>query len=161
MVNEASEKPLDEAALTDSFELRWPSLKSEIDAVASIPETAPAKVERPDRDLLEEILNTVRSQPKVREPRVTTDNVVIGDLRDEKAEQMFQALVRTVRTRRPLIQAWVEAAQCFRRGHNTLVLAYPEEESGGFESVNRANNRKYLEEVSKELGFQLALTKIR
>ncbi len=66
-------------------------------------------------------------------------------------EDLWPTLVREVARRRPLIRSWVEAGQGQGLTDDTLTIAFPPEQSLAMESVLRANNRKFIEEVLTSL----------
>ena len=59
-INDTLPTPLPEPDLVESFEMWWPKLSDALDVIPEADETAVEGAERPDRDLLEEILTHVR-----------------------------------------------------------------------------------------------------
>jgi len=55
------QKPLDEVALADTFEMWWPKLKTEVETIMTTYKSAAAVSPRKDRELLEEILGLARA----------------------------------------------------------------------------------------------------
>ena len=55
-INKTMQKPLDEVALADTFEMWWPKLKTEVETIMTTYKSAAAVSPRKDRELLEEIL---------------------------------------------------------------------------------------------------------
>lgn len=74
-INDAQETPLAEANITESFEVWWPKLEK---AFINLPKVqSEKKYERPEREILEEILELVRGQARER-PRMAS----LGELAD-------------------------------------------------------------------------------
>jgi TIR domain len=97
-LNGSCPSPLDETRLSRAFATWWPQLEDqlrEIEATA-VPSDAPI---RSDRELLEEILNTVRSPvvanvgPPPRQVSPLRNHPVLGELEDLLTERGMRALV--------------------------------------------------------------------
>jgi TIR domain len=176
MINSTDENPLSQSDLTDSFEVRWPLIEAKIAEVKAIPEATGPSTERSQR----EILTLVRSfgapiarffgppiaiygpdnplrLTSLHGSEITSTNLV--GTADEKAQTMGEALIEEVRKRRPLILSWLESADCSRIGVGVLIFRFSIDQSIALESLSRPNNKKILDEVGKELGFQILLPK--
>jgi DNA polymerase III subunit gamma/tau len=69
----------------------------------------------------------------------------------EPEESAWPQILQEIRSRRPLIVSWLEAATPLFPQRGILKLAFPNEKSIAFESLSRPNNRKLLEEVAGEI----------
>jgi DNA polymerase-3 subunit gamma/tau len=67
------------------------------------------------------------------------------------ASELWPQVVARVRKERPLIQGWVEAGVLTEIAGDTAVFAFPSSANLARESCERANNRKYLEDVLGEI----------
>jgi hypothetical protein len=91
--NTATEKKLEPAHLQESFDVWWPQLEKTLAAIKPVQVSGPR---RSDRDLLEEILITVR-QLHIREPS------------DEEAKSLQAKLTEFARDREMLLRLLIEA----------------------------------------------------
>jgi hypothetical protein len=83
-INEALETPLPLATIQESFDLWWPKLQARLQSLPAA--RAGAKRGRPEREILEEVLELVRGQV-----RSSTSSVDISDLFDSNTEgTLFQ-----------------------------------------------------------------------
>jgi hypothetical protein len=154
MINSSDNNPLTRPELIESFEIRWPSVETNIAEIKSIPEATSRAVERSDREILEEILMQVRSTgTQIVEPRTR-----LANFKDEKAKQIAETVKEEIRKRRPLIVSWLEGADCYREGDSALMFDFPENQSMARESVSRPNNKKVLDDIGKELGIEIHIT---
>jgi DNA polymerase-3 subunit gamma/tau len=69
----------------------------------------------------------------------------------EPGDSAWARILNTIRTRRPLIVSWLEAATPFFPERGTLKLAFPTDQAIAVESLSRVNNRTILEEVAGEI----------
>lgn len=161
MINSSSDKPLTHSDLIESFEIRWLSIEAKIAEIKSIPESTKLPAERPDREILEEILMRVRATgTQIFEPKITFTNFIGQAVKDEKAQQMAAYVKEEVSKRRPLIVTWLEGADCYRHGESTLIFVLPKAESIALESLSRGYNKKLLDDLGKELGFEIRLASV-
>jgi DNA polymerase III subunit gamma/tau len=71
--------------------------------------------------------------------------------RAEDLPSLWMKLLEEVRRRRPLIQSWVEMATPLGRNGAELLIGFPANEQLAMESLLRANNRKFVEELLTEI----------
>jgi DNA polymerase III subunit gamma/tau len=69
----------------------------------------------------------------------------------EDLPSLWSKLLAEVRRRRPLIQSWVETATPLGRSGAELLIGFPANEQLAMESLLRANNRKFVEELLTEI----------
>ena len=62
-------------------------------------------------------------------------------------ENVWIELLKLIRGNRPLISPWVEAGTLLKIENDTFIVGFPKEQSLSMESLQRPNNRKFLEEL--------------
>ncbi len=67
-------------------------------------------------------------------------------------ESFWREIRAQVQRRRPLISGWVDHATPLGLDAEALLLGFPEESALAVETLNRPGNRKFLEELVRELG---------
>ncbi len=67
------------------------------------------------------------------------------------AENFWPELLRLVRSKRPLASPWVEAGALLKLDGETCLVGFPKNQSFAMESLQRPNNRKFLEELAASL----------
>jgi hypothetical protein len=78
----------------------------------------------------------------------------------QPSQQMAEIVKEEVRQRRPLIVSWLELADFYRQAENILIFQYPKAQSIAFESLSRPTNKKILEDIGKELGFEILVARV-
>jgi DNA polymerase III subunit gamma/tau len=84
----------------------------------------------------------------------TDDSNSLEPAEEDRAEDLpslWMRLLEEVRRRRPLIQSWVEMATPLGRNGAELLIGFPANEQLAMESLLRANNRKFVEELLTEI----------
>lgn len=82
-INEHSEPPLSDAALQGSFEKWWPALETQLDVTMNADEDDETVPERKDRELLEEVLDTVRDLARnVNRPGVPSEQEIAAFMKE-------------------------------------------------------------------------------
>jgi DNA polymerase-3 subunit gamma/tau len=66
-------------------------------------------------------------------------------------DSVWIALVQQVRSKRPLITAWIESGRLVQLGNGRATIAFPPNQKISMESVARPGNRKFLEELLSEI----------
>src|SRR5206468_9418324 len=66
-------------------------------------------------------------------------------------ESAWPRILQEIRSRRPLIVSWLEAATPVFPESGTLKLVFGKDKSIAFESLSRQNNRRLLEQVVGEI----------
>lgn len=73
-------------------------------------------------------------------------------------EDLWLQLLKQVRAKRPLISTWLEAGTVLDVGKDLVLLGFPADKRTNMEAIERANNRKLLEELfSSIIGRPLTL----
>jgi DNA polymerase-3 subunit gamma/tau len=67
-------------------------------------------------------------------------------------KEAWSKTVEQIRTRRPLIRSWVEAATPLELDGRFLVVGFPPGQKAAMESLSFPRNREFLESVLKEVG---------
>jgi DNA polymerase III subunit gamma/tau len=70
---------------------------------------------------------------------------------DRSMESVWQLLVDAVRTRRPLIVSWMESAVPLSMEAGSMVVGLPAGNDLAIETLSRANNRKFIEDLLGEI----------
>ncbi|MEA3187025.1 MAG: polymerase subunit gamma/tau [Chthoniobacter sp.] len=66
-------------------------------------------------------------------------------------ENLWPALLAQIRSKRPLISSWIEAGALLGIEDGVAVLGFPTDQKMAADSLNRANNRAFLEELIAQL----------
>jgi DNA polymerase III subunit gamma/tau len=135
----------------------------------ALPKIAPSKPEPAEErsgDVSSEKDGEADAYPKVgteMEDEMTVTTGEIGETKDsdslEPAEEdqtedlpsLWMKLLEEVRRRRPLIQSWIETATPLGRNGAELLIGFPASQQLAMESLLRANNRKFVEELLTEI----------
>jgi DNA polymerase-3 subunit gamma/tau len=136
---------------------------------ASFPKNAPAKSEPakehpqdlspaksretaayPEDEVSAEDEATVTDE-KIGEAKDSSFSEPGGEDQSEDLPSLWMKLLDEVRRRRPLIQSWVELATPLGRSGAELLIGFPANEQLAMESLLRANNRKFVEELLTEV----------
>ena len=72
-------------------------------------------------------------------------------LPDVTLEELWPALIKIVHKRRALIASWVELGTVLSMARGTVKVGFPESESHAKDSLNRDNQRTFLEGIASEL----------
>ena len=162
------ESPLGRSAVDEVLEKSPPRL-GDLPEPNILPKIAPSKSEplkERSEDLLSEKAGEADEYAKVGADVEDEKPVIaggIGETEDssslEPAEEdqtedlpsLWSKLLAEVRRRRPLIQSWVETATPLGRSGAELLIGFPANEQLAMESLLRANNRKFVEELLTEI----------
>lgn len=68
-----------------------------------------------------------------------------------ESNQIWPELLVQVRSKRPLISQWLEAGTLLKIENGTGILGFPKDQGMAMESIQRPNNRKFLEELLSSL----------
>jgi DNA polymerase III subunit gamma/tau len=146
-----------------------PPRSGDLPAPDSLPKIAPAKSEPPEDhldNLSSEDSGEADAYPETTgnaEDEVTVTAEEIGEAEDSNSSEpaqedetedlssLWMKLLEEVRRRRPLIQSWVEMATPLGRSGAELLIGFPASEQLAMESLLRANNRKFVEELLTEI----------
>ncbi|HET9375557.1 MAG TPA: hypothetical protein VFO40_11310, partial [Chthoniobacterales bacterium] len=160
--------PLGRSAVDEVLEKSPPRL-GDLPEPNILPKIAPSKSEplkERSEDLLSEKAGEADEYAKVGADVEDEKPVIaggIGETEDssslEPAEEdqtedlpsLWSKLLAEVRRRRPLIQSWVETATPLGRIGAELLIGFPANEQLAMESLLRANNRKFVEELLTEI----------
>ena len=101
MINgNGDDKPLPKETLEDAFNARWPDFEKSLPDLLNLSASSPAKAHRTDRELLEEILNRVRS---------------LGVPEDIRDKELWHLLTSAL-TQRNIREPWFTTADMLRSG---------------------------------------------
>lgn len=89
--------------------------------------------------------------PKPSEPVAPVQEIKAEPVQSVAGENLWPELLRQVRSKRPLISSWVEAGILLKLENETCVIGFPKDQSLSIESLQRPNNRKFLEELVSTL----------
>ena len=150
----------------------WPQFNGELQDAIAISDSPTNRVRRDDREILEEVLESVRSlnsllaegKPSERGSPDDTNRILkaIATIRDQKvvqqvsspAEEIFEALLQHVRTTRPLIQQYFASPKPILV-KDVLFLCFSEGHDMALETAARPNNRKFAEEFVRQYDVRL------
>lgn len=62
-------------------------------------------------------------------------------------ENFWPELLRQIRSKRPLISSWIETGALLKLDNEVCVIGFPKDRTIAMESVQRANNRKFIESL--------------
>jgi hypothetical protein len=153
--------PLDISELKDAFEVRWSDFDRELKEAIASSGSAGEPSPRNQREILEEILETVRALSNgfshTRSSAGDTGRAIQNLLAKARtnpvwtAENLHSVLIEKFRERRPLISSYVENALPVFIEDN-LLFCLPDGADLAVETLSRPNNFKFLQEVGNELG---------
>jgi hypothetical protein len=154
-------------ALKDAFDAWWPKFDADLKAAIAESSSSARSVERSQREILEEILETVRAlSNRSAEKRAAifvegaTEKLFLEKLFNQKsnstAEDLHLAIIEKFRNHRPLILAYVEAAHP-ALADDVLLLFFSDGQEMAYETLSRPNNFKYLQQLGLELGISKVL----
>ena len=67
------------------------------------------------------------------------------------SEKFWPEFLRIVRSKRPLVSPWVEAGALLKLDGDTCLIGFPKKQSFAMESLQRPNNKKFLDEIAASL----------
>lgn len=91
-------------------------------------------------------------------PRVSTTKEEAASVETVSDEALWPALLLEIRNNRPLIKSFIEAGAMVSLTASEAIIGFPPDQKMAVESLNRSNNRTFLEALLAQLtGRQLAL----
>ena len=166
MINQVAGLPgLDDETLHESFDLRWPQFKQEIQTIVSQKESIlkASSSREPWASALEETLQLVRGiasgniQVTQRVIQLHSDKHEVSSnpaILDLEASSIFERLVTMVEKRRALISSWVRCVSHVQMDGRILKLYFPAGEEHACSALQREAQQKFLLQCVRELGCE-------
>ena len=151
-------RSITEAALRESFDLRWPDFQLKLKNITENQSPKPASAKRGIDEKIDELLGLVRSistqettkrdEPMFMDPRTSEETASV------EAADAFKQLLQVVQRKRPLISHWVKVSATTVLADGILHLFYAPCDVHSHAALSRDATQRFLNETMVGLGYR-------
>jgi DNA polymerase-3 subunit gamma/tau len=140
------------SALRDGGELPAPAARREIPPPAPVFKPQPAAAAPKVQERIAPVASPAPSAPSpIKEEPIAKEIPQTPPSEPVEIDHLWPQLLGQVRTNRPLITQYLEAGALLKIENGVCTIGYPKDQTMAMESIQRPNNRKFVEELISTL----------